>query len=60
MLIAFFQNLYILEVFNENKVRQLLLLTTNESHFMFKEIFHKQVDGMSMGFSFEYTFSNDF
>ena len=60
MLITFFQNLDIFGVFNENKVRQLLPLTRNESHFIFNEIFYKQIDGMSMGFSLEYTFSNDF
>ena len=60
VLIAFFQNIYIFEGFNKNKIRQLVRLATNESHFLFNEIFLKQVLHMKIGFPVGFNFANDF
>ena len=45
----FFQNSTLYHGYNRAQFKQLLLLTVNNTQFIFNEILYKQIDGLSMG-----------
>ena len=59
-MLSLFQVADTFEIISKSDLRQLLLLVTKESHFLFNKTLYKQVDGVAMGSQFWPTLATAF